>query len=156
MKHTRPGLRLALWATCLAGACTLAQANETMAAAAITVRQEAPPALALFAPTRVEAHLAKTPGLVVVQLTSFETTCSFCIRGNPTYEALAKERVGGAQFIRVIYRPWTGVGQDPFAKALGVGGLPVFLTYQDGKLLRRHDGIASQAELQKELLDGLY
>lgn len=142
MKNTKPRLGLAVLAGCLVGASALAQAKEAV--------------LPLFAPTRVEAHLAKTPGLVVVQLTSFETTCSFCIRGNPTYEALAKDSTTAAQFIRVIYRPWTGVGQDPFAKALGVGGLPVFLTYQDGKLLRRHDGIATQAELQKELLEGLY
>lgn len=146
MKNTKPGMGFALLAGWLAGACALAQATETAPANV----------LPLFAPTRVEAHLAKTPGLVVVQLTSFETTCSFCIRGNPTYEALAKDSGGAAQFIRVVYRPWTGVGQDPFAKGLGVGGLPVFLTYQDGKLLRRHDGIATLAELQKELLEGLY
>lgn len=152
MKKIKPGLGQALLAMCLAGACALAHATEAVPA---TVRQDVGTLLPLFAPTRVEAHLAKTPGVVVVQLTSFETTCSFCIRGNPTFEALAKDSVNDAQFIRVIYRPWTGVGQDPFAKALGVGGLPVYLTYQDGKLLRRHDGIGTQAELQKDLLEGL-
>ena len=152
MKNSKPGLGEALLAVCLAAACALAQATE---AAPAVVRQDVSAVLPLFAPTRVEAHLAKTPGVVVVQLTSFETTCSFCIRGNPTFDALAKDGAADAQFIRVVYRPWTGVGQDPFAKALGVGGLPVYLTYQDGKLLRRHDGIGTQAELQKELLDGL-
>ena len=152
MKNMKQGLGQALLGWCLVGACALARATESVP---VPVRQEGSVPMALFAPTRVEAHLAKTAGLVVVQLTSFETTCSFCIRGNPTYDALAKDSATEAQFIRVIYRPWTGVAQDPFAKALGVGGLPVFLTYQDGKLLRRHDGIGTQAELQKDLLGGL-
>ena len=78
------------------------------------------------------------------------------MRGNPTFEALAHATgAGQARFARVIYRPWTSVGSDAFGKSLGVGGLPVYLTYQDGKLVRRNDGIADQNVLQKVLLDGL-
>jgi thiol-disulfide isomerase/thioredoxin len=110
--------------------------------------------LPVYAPTHIQQQLSTMKGLVVVQLTSFDASCSFCIKGNPVFEQWAASAAASARFVRVIYKPWTSVGQSDFAKALGVGGLPVFLTYRDGQLLRRVDGVATAEALQKQLLDG--
>lgn len=97
-----------------------------------------------------------TKGLLVVQLTSFETSCAFCIRSNPIFEELADAPENlKVKFVRVIYRPWEQMVNDPFGKAFGYAGLPIFATYQDGKLVRQHCGSSEQAELQKILLTGL-
>ena len=110
----------------------------------------------LVPPAKIAAHIATTPGVLVVELTSFETSCVFCMKGNPVFEAWTQSAGGGAaQFARVIYTPWVSVGQDGYAKALGVAGLPAYFTYRDGTLLRTKTGAASAAELQKDLLDGL-
>jgi thiol-disulfide isomerase/thioredoxin len=107
-------------------------------------------------PAKIAAHIAATPGVLVVELTSFETSCVFCMKGNPTFEAWTQSTgVGSAKFARVVYTPWVSVGQDGFAKGLGVAGLPAYFTYRDGQLLRTKTGAASTAELQKDLLDGL-
>ena len=101
-------------------------------------------------------YVATTPGVLVVEITSFETSCVFCMKGNPVFETWTQSAGGGgAKFVRVVYTPWISVGQDGFAKALGVAGLPAYFTYRDGKLLRNKMGAASAAELQKDLLDGL-
>ena len=107
-------------------------------------------------PAKIAAHITSTPGVLVVELTSFETSCVFCMKGNPTFEAWTQSAgVGSAKFARVVYTPWVSVGQDGFAKGLGVAGLPAYFTYRDGQLLRTKTGAASTAELQKDLLDGL-
>lgn len=109
----------------------------------------------LVAAEQIDAHIANTPGTLVVELTSFETTCAFCMRGNPVFEEFSSAYAASPiRFARVVLTPWTSVSNVPFAKALGINGLPVYLTYRDGKLVRRKAGIGSTAELQKELLDG--
>ena len=110
----------------------------------------------LVAPQQIAEKTRTTKGILVVQLTSFETACSFCMRSNPVFEALAKGPVDPqVQFVRVAYAPWTLVGSDAFAKAFGNGGLPIFLTFQDGRLVRKNLGIADLPELRKTLLDGV-
>ncbi len=107
-------------------------------------------------PAKIAAHIAATPGVLVVELTSFETSCVFCMKGNPVFEAWMQTAGGGTtKFARVVYTPWVSVSQDGFARALGVAGLPAYFTYRDGKLLRTKTGAASAAELDKDLIDGL-
>lgn len=104
----------------------------------------------------IASYIQKTKGVLVVQLTSFETECKFCILSNPIFEALMQTTSGqNIHYARVAYRPWTTMVDDAFAKTFGYNGLPIFLTYQDGKLVRRNNGTADVAELQKALLDGL-
>jgi hypothetical protein len=59
------------------------------------------------------------------------------------------------KFLRVMYRPWTSVGADPFGKSIGVGGLPVYLTFRNGEAIRRHNGIAGVSELRMKLIEGI-
>lgn len=54
-----------------------------------------------------------------------------------------------------MYRPWTSVGADPFGKSIGVGGLPVYLTFRNGEAIRRHNGIAGVSELRMKLIEGI-
>ena len=105
---------------------------------------------------QVADKVASSKGVVVVQLTSFETTCAFCMRANPIFEDLARANVDpNVTFLRVDYRPWTGVTADPFARSVGGSGLPVYLTYRDGQQVRSKMGSWDVAELRKVLLDGL-
>ena len=110
----------------------------------------------IIAASQIGKHIAKTPGTLVVELTSFDTTCTFCMRGNPVFEELADSTPNDeSRFVRVVFTPWTSVSENSFAKDLGISGLPVYLTYRDGKLVRRKMGIGSKEEMQKELLNGL-
>jgi hypothetical protein len=47
------------------------------------------------------------------------------------------------------------VNDDSFARSVGGAGLPVYLTYRDGKQVRSKMGSWDVAELRKALLDGL-
>lgn len=103
-------------------------------------------------------RLQATRGIAVVMLSSFEPDCAFCMRANPVFEELAgsgRATGAAATFLRVMYRPWTAAGTDPFGKLVGVRGLPVFLTFKDGQAVRRNDGFAAGSELRKALLDGV-
>lgn len=105
---------------------------------------------------QVAEKIRGSKGLLVVQLTSFETSCSFCIRSNPVFEDLADapENIK-VKFVRVAYRPWGQMADDAFAQTFGYTGLPIFATYKDGRLVRQRGGSAEKSELQKILLTGL-
>ena len=105
-----------------------------------------------IAPQRAADTLAQSRGLTVVMLSSFETGCAFCMRANPAFETLA-EAHPDVHFARVMYRPWTAAFLEPFGKTLGVQGLPVYLAYQDGRLVRRVDGHWDLDVLSAKLID---
>lgn len=66
----------------------------------------------------IAREIQGSKGLLVVQLTSFETSCSFCIRSNPVFEEVAKDPANAkVRFLRVAYLPWTQMGSDAFAQA---------------------------------------
>jgi thiol-disulfide isomerase/thioredoxin len=112
--------------------------------------------IALVDRRQVADKVARSRGVVVVQLTSFDTTCAFCMRSNPIFEELVRTNLDpNVTFLRVDYLPWTGVSRDPFARSIGSAGLPVYLTYQDGKQVRSKPGSWDVVELRKVLLDGL-
>jgi hypothetical protein len=104
------------------------------------------------APHDIADTLAQSHGLVVVMLSSFETTCAFCLRANPGFETLSQSHPD-VRFLRVMYRPWTAVGTDAFGKTLGYNGLPLYLAYQDGRLVRRVNGFYAPEVLAAQLID---
>ncbi len=107
---------------------------------------------------QAEQFLSRSKGVVVLMLSSFETPCAFCMRANPLFESLSKRPAaldGKVRFVRVMYRPWTTISVDDFAVKNQVAGLPVFITYKDGEAVRRTNGIAEVAELERLLLEGV-
>jgi thiol-disulfide isomerase/thioredoxin len=102
-------------------------------------------------PHDVADTLAQSHGLVVVMLSSFETTCAFCLRANPGFETLAQAHPD-VRFLRVMYRPWTAVAYDAFGKLLDYNGLPMYLAYQDGRLVRRVNGFEAPDVLAARLI----
>jgi thiol-disulfide isomerase/thioredoxin len=104
------------------------------------------------APREVAETLAQSHGLVVVMLSSFETTCAFCLRANPGFETLAQSHPD-VRFLRVMYQPWTAVATDAFGKTLGYNGLPLYLAYQDGRLVRRVNGFEAPDVLAARLIE---
>lgn len=112
--------------------------------------------VAEVSPADATDYVARSKGTLVVMLSSLQTSCTYCIRANPVFEQLAKgTSADQPQFIRVMYRPWNSITNDTFAQANKVGGLPIFLTFKDGKPVRNHLGVADVPTLQKNLLEGL-
>lgn len=108
-------------------------------------------------PGEISAWLQRSKGLVVLQLSSYQRACTYCMPGNVGLNALAEKEAGkGITFARVAFQPWTDVGQSAFAKQYGVLGIPDAFTFQDGRLVRRLNGAADEAKLRRELLDGLF
>jgi thiol-disulfide isomerase/thioredoxin len=103
-------------------------------------------------PRDIADTLAQSRGLVVVMLSSFETPCAFCLRANPGFETLAQAHPD-VRFLRVMYRPWTAVAFDAFGKSLEYNGLPLYLAYQDGRLVRRVNGFEAPDVLAARLIE---
>ena len=104
------------------------------------------------APRDIADTLAQSHGRVVVMLSSFETTCAFCLRANPGFETLAQAHPD-VRFLRVMYRPWTAVAYDAFGKSLEYNGLPLYLAYQDGRLVQRVNGLEAPDVLAARLIE---
>lgn len=114
------------------------------------------PGIQSVAPAELGAWVRQSKGWVVVQLSSYDPGCGYCVRSNPAFNALAAaEATQGLSFARVAFQPWKSVGQNDFAKQFGVGGIPAYFTFKDGQLMRRQDGIADEATLRRSLLEGL-
>ena len=107
-------------------------------------------------PEDASDFIGRSKGTLVVMLSSFETRCDFCMRANPLFEELARtSQTESVEFVRVMYSPWFATDKDPFAKSLKAPGLPIYLTFQDGQLVRRHNGVGDVSALKKNLLEGL-
>jgi thiol-disulfide isomerase/thioredoxin len=107
-------------------------------------------------PAALSALVRQSKGWLVVQLSSHDPNCGYCVRSNPAFNALAAaEAPKGITFARVAFQPWTTVSQNDFASQFGVTGLPSYFTFKDGQLMRRLNGIADEATLRGALLDSL-
>ncbi|MFG6467170.1 hypothetical protein [Roseateles sp. BYS87W] len=114
------------------------------------------PGIESVAPAALSGWVRQSKGWVVVQLSSHDPGCGFCVRSNPAFNALAAaEADTGTRFARVAFQPWRTVGDNDFVRQFGVGGIPAYFTFKDGQLMRRHDGIADEATLRRSLLEGL-
>ncbi len=114
------------------------------------------PGVESVAPAALSTWVRQSKGWVVVQLSSHDPGCGFCVRANPAFNALAAAHgPSGMRFAQVAFQPWKAVGQNDFAREYGVGGIPAYFTFKDGQLMRRQDGMADEATLRRALLDGL-
>ena len=105
-------------------------------------------------PDVVADAVARSAGVVVVQLTALDKGCGACAKASAAFDALAADATG-PRFLRVAYASRSAAGGDAFARTQGVSRVPFFLTFKDGVVVRRQDGAASAAALRAKLLDGV-
>lgn len=115
------------------------------------------PAVAEMPDQEMWAALPKMPGRVVVHFSSRDPKCPYCVRGNPGFDALARQHQGDGRvsFVRVMYEPWTSVTQSVVARGIGITGLPTAIAFERGKAVKLHQGSAPADKLQAELLADL-
>ncbi len=85
----------------------------------------------------VAALIAARTGRVVVQYSSRDPRCGYCVRNNGRYESLAAMSDPGIKFLRVFYEPWTSVGSSGEASRVKLFGLPTIILFQNGKEISR-------------------
>lgn len=111
-------------------------------------RDGAPPPFIAVSLSEAIERLPRTQGRVVLQLTSNDPNCPFCVQHNPVVERIAAQHAQAAQYWRVHYDPWTDVGNDANVRAAGIGGLPALIVFdagqETGRLVGYHD--AAQTE----------
>lgn len=126
------------------------------AAAASTPAATPGPLVTAVAPADLSAWVRNSKGWVVLQLSSYDPKCTYCIPANPPFDALARsEGPSGISFARVAFQPWTSLSGNDFVVNYAVQGIPAYFTFKDGQLMRRHQGNADEATLRRSLLDGL-
>jgi thiol-disulfide isomerase/thioredoxin len=99
--------------------------------------------------------IAGTKGYAIVQLTSLDKGCPHCVRSNPSFESLARNRAGTGRFIRAQWSPYASAFEEPFLQNYAVSGLPTFIVFKDGRPVRRLNGNHPVDELDKKLIQGL-
>lgn len=100
-------------------------------------------------PKLLNKTVSQTKGLLLLQLTSRDRNCSFCVASNPHFDELAARKPSAARYVRVSWEPWRSAFKEAFMTNYGIGGVPVFLAFLDGKLVQRIDGNTSTDGLEK-------
>jgi virginiamycin B lyase len=98
----------------------------------------------------VAALIAASPGRVVVQYSSRDPGCGYCVRNNSRYEDLAAMSNPNIKFLRVFYAPWTSAGSSGEASRVKLLGLPTIIVFQNGKEISRCED-APPAEMKSKL-----
>jgi virginiamycin B lyase len=119
-----------------------------VAAPAATAGATPPPFIAMRLSEAIE-RLPRTQGRVVLQLTSTDPNCPFCVQHNPVVERIAARHTGTTQYWRVAYEPWMTVGDDANVRAAGIAGLPALIVFESGqetgRLVGFHDAAQTEA-----------
>lgn len=114
-----------------------------------------PPKIVDVAPDALLAWLEQHESQrVVVQFTSFDAQCGHCAKANPVFAALSSRAENESTvFVRTSWQPWQTVSQSPLAQRLSITGLPTYVRFDAGKLVKRVNGNWDEATLKRELLD---
>ncbi|ATQ77425.1 hypothetical protein CR152_25180 [Massilia violaceinigra] len=89
-------------------------------------------------PTEVDAFLSK-PGYVVLQLTSPDRGCKYCIGADKTFDQAAAESTDrNTVFARVQWPVWYKAPK--MGARIGIGGVPRQIVFKDGKEQRQAGG----------------
>lgn len=81
-----------------------ALACALLVGAATGARAQTP--IETVAPGDALARLQAHNGVMVLNFTSTDPQCTFCIRANAKYAALAQAAAGDAKFIQTSWAPW--------------------------------------------------
>ncbi|WP_292932258.1 thioredoxin family protein [Noviherbaspirillum sp.] len=108
-------------------------------------------------PDQLAERLAQIKGIAVVQFSSTDKGCPFCVQSNPRFETLAQAQAKGSNvtFLRVMWQPYTQAFDDRLAIQYGLVGLPTFLAFKNGRAVHRINGNRTAVELHNGLLADL-
>jgi thiol-disulfide isomerase/thioredoxin len=106
-----------------------------------------------IAPARLTSAANQTRGRVYILLSSKDSNCPFCVRANPVFAELASQHADEGRFIMTTWEPWPTAFNDAFVKSKGIGGLPAYLVYADGKYIGRVDGNVPKESLEQNLIN---
>jgi hypothetical protein len=98
--------------------------------------------------------LEQSKGRIILQTTSRDPNCGFCVRANPTYEALARAKPEAGRYWRVSFQPWDAAFIDPLMIKFRANGVPGVFVFEDGALVNYVPGDWPLAELQTKVLGG--
>lgn len=116
---------------------------------------KAPAGIEIVTPDQLAGRLAQIKGIAVVQFSSTDKGCPFCVQSNPRFETLAQAKGPEVTFLRVLWQPYTLAFDDRLAIQYGLSGLPTFLTFKNGQAVRRVNGNYTVVELNSRLLADL-
>jgi virginiamycin B lyase len=104
-----------------------------------------------ISPDQVDAIVAATSGRVVVQYSSDDPNCGYCVLGNRHYAALVATGEPQVKYLRVLYEPWTSVKQSAQAAHMHLLGLPTIVAFDKGKETSRFEGDAAPEVMKSKL-----
>jgi virginiamycin B lyase len=100
---------------------------------------------------RVGAITGASTGRFVVQYTSDDPGCGYCVLGNRHFEALAKMGEPQVKYARVLYEPWTSAKDSGEAARMHLLGLPTIVVFDKGKETSRFEGDAAPEAMKMRL-----
>lgn len=136
-----------------------AEGTPAQLAAKSTVAIPAAPPAKTGKPASVETidavdllkRLQAADGPVVVQYSSTDPNCTFCIPGNAYYDELAAASDSSIRFWRIWFEPWVSVSGSETQNLAGLHGLPTVALYRGSREQGRVEGVATAAELHQRL-----
>jgi virginiamycin B lyase len=88
---------------------------------------------------------------VIVQFSSADPNCTYCIPANARYDELARTAPAETTMLRVYFEPWASVSQSVSAGLFGITALPTVARYENGRESARVQGDYSADRLAQQL-----
>ena len=107
--------------------------------------------IATVSADQVGAMTGSDSGRVVVQYSSNDSRCGYCVIGNRHYSDLVATEAPKGKFVRVLYEPWTSASGSAEAKRVRLVALPTIIVFENGKETSRFAGDASPEVLRSKL-----
>jgi thiol-disulfide isomerase/thioredoxin len=141
MKATLFILRLLLTLWIAAHAALALAMGETSAGRVLDVDKD-----------RLLPKLTQSKGRIILQVTSRDASCGYCVRAIPRFEELAKNNPDAGRYWRITTTPWTASFGEPVMMKHRLEGVPAVLVFEDGQLVNYVPGDLDAATLQTKVL----
>lgn len=100
----------------------------------------------------IKRTIDASKGRLVVQFSSYDHGCGYCVFSNIPFEKLVPSYSGAVQFARITWQPWAKLNSE-IINYYHVYGLPALIVFNDGKEEFRVEGW--RASLEKDVRDKL-
>ena len=100
---------------------------------------------------QVGAVTGSDSGRVVVQYSSTDSHCGYCVLGNRHYKDLVATESAQGKYVRVLYEPWTSSKDSAEAKRVHLLALPTTIVFENGKEISRFEGDAIPDVMRSKL-----